>query len=49
MLLIVRRNQTLQLVGERVAFDQFKDQEPWAVVFLKAVDGRDVRVIQRSE
>ena len=38
-----------QLVGQRVTVHQFKDQESSAVVFLEAVDGRYVRVIQRSE
>jgi hypothetical protein len=38
-----------QAIGERRAFDQFQHQQVHAVRLLDAVDGRDVRMIQRGE
>ena len=38
-----------QELGERVAFDEFEDEEPGAVVFFEAVDCCDVRMVQRCQ
>jgi hypothetical protein len=34
---------------ERLAGDEFEDQIAMAVALLEAVDGRDVRMVQRAE
>ena len=47
---LFNRNRTaLQLVGECIAFDEFQNEEPSALVFFKPVDCGDVGMIQRSE
>src|SRR5262245_16683033 len=45
----IRRESNVGLLGERLAFDQFENEEPRVVLFLQIVDSGDVRVVQCSK
>ena len=47
---LVGRDRALRdAVGERGSFDQFQHERRLAILLLEAVDGRDVRVVQRGQ
>ena len=47
---LVGRNRALgDAIGERGSFDQFQHEGRLAILLLEAVDGRDVRVVQRRQ
>ncbi len=44
-----RDRAALEPIGQGVAFDQFEDEEPRAVVFFEAIDCGDVGMVQRGQ